>query len=408
MEIACTAPDHVRAVIDSMGRTEDVRFSPNNRRLAVAAFNNHRIVLFDVGIDASAGKKRVALTGVAEFSSPSLNYPHGIDFIDDETLVVASRFADVAIFKLPPVGAPAHIHELTPIEQFGAGEASLLKSPGSVSVIRRDGAQAELLVCNNSGHSVTRHVVDRGADCAIGRGEILLQKGLNLPDGVSTSRDGRWIAVSNHNTHGVLLYRSAPSLNADSLPDGVLRCVYYPHGLRFTADGRHILVADAGAPYIHIYASDGQGWCGARNPVASFRIMDDAVFARGRNNPQEGGPKGIDIDRGMNVLVATSEHQPLVFFGLPAILESLPSEPEVLDVRYELAILEQADRFRARLHQAEDRAARAEARLAAAKKRKLRKIKAALRRAFSAFRRRNRLFPRLSIKAGLTISRDNS
>src|SRR4051794_31335695 len=97
MEITYTAPAHVQAVIHGMGRTEDVRFSPNNRRLAVAAFNNHRIVLFDVDITAAAGTQQMALTGVVELSSPSFHYPHGVDFIDDETLVVASRFADVAI-----------------------------------------------------------------------------------------------------------------------------------------------------------------------------------------------------------------------------------------------------------------------------------------------------------------------
>jgi hypothetical protein len=77
-------------------------------------------------------------------------------------------------------------------------------------------------------------------------------------------------------------------------------------------------------------------------------------------------------------------------------------------VRYELGILEHADRLRARLHQAEDRAARAEARLARARTRKRGRQKGVWRRAFSILRRLNRLFPKLSIKAGLTISRDNS
>jgi DNA-binding beta-propeller fold protein YncE len=397
----------VWAVIDGMGRTEDVRFSPDNRRLAVAAFNHHRIALFDVEITASAGTKQVALTGAVELSSPSFKYPHGVDFIDDETLVVASRFADVAIFKLPPRGSAAQAREVTPIEQLGAGAASLLNSPGSVAVVRR-ALQAELLICSNAGHSVTRHVVDRAAGCAIRRGEILLQKWLNLPDGVAASHDGSWIAVSNHNTHNVLLYDNTRPLHAGSLPDGALRCVHYPHGLRFAADGRHILVADAGAPFIHVYAQEGQGWGGVRNPAASIRIMDDARFVRGRSNPQEGGPKGIDIDRGGSVLVATSEHQPLAFFDLPALLACAPASPQVLDVRYELGILEHADRLRARLHQAEDRAARAEARLARARNRKLRKEKGPWRRTFSALRRLNRLFPRPRIKSGLTISRDNS
>ena len=46
--LIATAPSSVEAVLDRMGRTEDVRFSPDNRRLAIAAFHEHVIVLVDV------------------------------------------------------------------------------------------------------------------------------------------------------------------------------------------------------------------------------------------------------------------------------------------------------------------------------------------------------------------------
>ena len=386
MEIGYTAPEGVQAVIDSLGRTEDVRFSPSNRRLAVAAFNNSRIAVFDIAIAAARGAVEVALTGVAEISSPSLNYPHGLDFIDEDTLAVASRKGDVAIFKLP---SRSGTFDLAPAEIVRAGEASLLNAPGSLAVTRKDENLCELLVCNNAGHSVTRHRVDRSAGCRIADGQVLLKRWLNLPDGICISHDGQWIAVSNHNTHDVLIYRNSPSLDERADPDGVLRCVHFPHGLRFTLDGRHIIVADAGAPYVHIYASEGQGWAGARSPVRSVRIMDEALFLRGRHNPQEGGPKGIDIDRDMELLVATSEHQPLVFFDLPAMLQDLPCGAPVLDVRYELGILEQAERLRTRAAQAESRAAKAEARLLAKKRRKAWRIAAPLRRACSALWRPN-------------------
>jgi hypothetical protein len=210
------------------------------------------------------------------------------------------------------------------------------------------------------------------------------------------SHDRQWIAVSNHNTHDALLYRNSPTLNEHAEPDGALRCAYYPHGLRFSADGRHIFVADAGAPYIHVYASDGGDWRGARSPAMSFRVMDDRVFSLGRQNPQEGGPKGIDVDAGMNLLVATSEHQPLVMFDLPAILERVPSGPLVQDVEYELGILAHADRLWARLMQAEGRAAKAEAKAAKAKARLASvkngwpfRITAPFSRIYSAFKRAN-------------------
>jgi hypothetical protein len=387
MEIGYAAPGEVRAVIGSLGRTEDVRFSPGNRRLAVAAFIRNRIAVLDIEIRVARGATAVTLTGAIEIAASCLCWPHGLDFIDDDTLVVASRKGDIAIFDLP---AGSGALDLRPAQILRADEASLLKAPGSLAITGRSGPALELLVCNNAGHSVTRHRIERGsAGFRIVDAETLLRRWLNLPDGICVSHDGQWIAVSNHNTHDVLLYRNMPSLDQRAEPEGVLRCVHFPHGLRFTADGRHIIVADAGAPYIHIYASEGQGWAGARRPVRSVRIMDEETFQRGRQNPQEGGPKGIDIDRGMQVLVATSEHQPLLFLDLPAMLRELPSGGPVLDVRYEFGILEQAERLRTRLAQAETRAAKAEARLLARKRRKSRRIGASLRRACSALWRPN-------------------
>jgi hypothetical protein len=383
MEIDYEAPDSVRAVVERLGRTEDIRFSPDNRRLAIAAFNRQAVAVLDVEIAERSGTRRVILTGAVEIFSTSLTLPHGLDFVDDQTLVVANRNGDVAFFRLPSAGQ--HRCELSPIQVLPAGNDSLVSSPGSVSVVGRDGGARELLVCNNAGHSVTRHSMERGGGSARS-GKLLLKKWLNLPDGLCVSSDRQWIAVSNHNTHGVLLYQWSPSLDESASPDGALRGGYFPHGLRFSPDGRYLFMADAGAPFVHIYANAGESWRGARQPAASVRVMDEPLFLRGRQNPQEGGPKGLDIDRGMNVLVITSEHQPLAFFDLPPILESLPPMPPVADIEYEFGILQQAGRLRARAEEAEARAAKAEAKL---RKRKSRWLPAPLRRVFSASRRPN-------------------
>jgi hypothetical protein len=122
---------------------------------------------------------------------------------------------------------------------------------------------------------------------------------------------------------------------------------------------------------VHVYASDEDGWWGVRNPVASIRIMDESQFLEGRVSRDEGGPKGIDVDAGSNVLVATSVLRPLAFFDIRAILEAASgrkdapaSDPpaaqsnsavgiggdlgeksrrdqRALDVRYELHVLEE-------------------------------------------------------------------
>ena len=347
LEIEYTAPQSVTDAVGSLGRTEDVRFSPSNRRLAVASFHRNRIVVFDIDIASSSGVTQVALTGGVELSSPALQWPHGLDFIDDDTLIVTSRRSDVALFKLPAGERHVPSHEVLPIARWPSDGTTLLNAPGSVAVTRVEDDVCEVLICNNRGHTVTRHRLDCDAGRAIRHSEILLQKYLRIPDGVSVSPDRRWIAVSNHTTHNVLLYEKSPALNADAEPDGILRGVHYPHGLRFSADGRHLFVADAGAPYLHIYAQHPDQWRGVRHPIATVRIMDDEVFGRGRHNPEEGGPKGLDIDARSNVLVVTSECQPLAFFDVPALLQHAFAggsvrEQTILAISYELSLMQES------------------------------------------------------------------
>jgi len=299
LELPYTAPQPVIDAVASLGRTEDVRFSPSNRRLAVASFHRNRIAVFDVDIASSSGAARIALPGGVELSSPALQWPHGVDFIDDDTLLVTSRKGDVALFRVPSGERDVPSHQVLPMARWPADRTTLLNAPGSVAVTRVDDDACEVLICNNSGHTVTRHLLDRDAARTLRRSEVLLQRYLDIPDGVSVSPDRRWIAVSNHTPHNV----------------------HYPHGVRFSADGGHLFVADAGAPYLHVYAPGPDQWRGVRHPLATVRIMDDAAFERARFNPEEGGPKGLDLDASSRVLVVTSECQPLAFFDVRALLE---------------------------------------------------------------------------------------
>jgi hypothetical protein len=344
-EIAYTTTPGVANAIASLGRTEDLRFSPSSRRLVVAGFTKNRITVFDVAINVCGGGPRITLTGGAELASPALQQPHGLDFIDDDTLITTSRGSGVAVFELPLGDRDVRSHEVHPILSWPADAATLLKVPSAVSVTRVDNHIYQILICNNDGHSVTRHLLDRDAN-VVTNTEILLHKYLDVPDGVSVSPDRRWIAVSNHGNHNVLLYENSKTLSAEAKPDGVLRGAYYPHGLRFSADGRYLFVADAGAPHLHIYAQHAEEWRGVRHPLVTVRVMDDAVFQRGRHNPQEGGPKGLDIDTDSNVLVVTSECQPLAFFDGAALVRHAIAagsgrEQRDLDISYELSLMQE-------------------------------------------------------------------
>ena len=319
-EIHYDASPGVRDAIASLGRTEDVRFSPNNRRLAIAAFSRNQIAIFDVDISSSARGVRVALAGGVRIASSILNEPHGVDFLDDDTVIVASRGGgNVATFRLPAGSAECHSWNAAPSEMWPAEPATLVKAPSTVSVTRCERGMSEILICDHGEHIVTRHVVDSGARGAV-KHEVLLRKLLVVPDGVVISPDRRWLAVSNHSTHSVLMYENSMKLSADTDPVGILRRVHAPHGLRFSADGQHLLVADAEAPHILVYMCQRNDWSGIRNPSATVTIMDDETFRRGHLGPGEGGPKGLDIDAGSQVVAVTSRCQPLAFFDLSAVL----------------------------------------------------------------------------------------
>lgn len=321
MPINFQAPNRIRKVLAKFGRTEDIKFSPDNKRLAISGFGRNRILLLDVEIAVSSNGIEVLLKDYAELSSESFHEPHGISFLDDENLIVANRSGLVTILKLPSRGTKEKGFMVTPLRVLKGG----VYTPGSVTVSRTDGGEQEVLVCNNLVHYVSRHILDSSSSYEIRSNEALLAKGLNIPDGVAVSHDGQWIAISNHNMHNVFLYRNHLSLDLESDPDAVLNGIEYPHGLCFTRDGSYILVADAGAPCVRVYAKGNDDWNGVRNPSLSIRVMEDEVYLRGRKNPQEGGPKGIDIDRDMNVLVTTCEQQILAFFDLQSVLKAAAS-----------------------------------------------------------------------------------
>src|SRR5207247_5285061 len=144
IESQYTSQQSVTDAVGCLGRTEDVRFSPSNRRLAVASYYRNRIVVFEIDIASSSGATQVALTGGVELSSPALRLPHGLDFIDDNPLIVTSRGSDVALFKLPPGEEIVRPHEVLPIARWPANGTTLLNTRSSVAItqVGEDGCAA--------------------------------------------------------------------------------------------------------------------------------------------------------------------------------------------------------------------------------------------------------------------------
>jgi hypothetical protein len=315
MRIPFTAETAAGSAIGRLGRTEDLRLSPSGRRLAIAGYLTNRVLVLDVDVDLSGTAPRIALSDALEVSSASFDHPHGVSWLDDRTLIVANRYADIGIFELPGNGASGSI-TLDPVRRIGADRRDLVKTPGSISVLPIGLGLVELLVCNNFVHHVSRHLIDRRASYAVHASESLIAGGLRIPDGIAHSGSGRWIAVGNHHGHCLFVFRNVDALDESSRPDGVLRGVHHPHGVVFTRDERWVLVADAASPAVHVFNSPDGNWDGEREPVASVRILSDAIYERGRFQPGEGGLKGIDLTPDGALLVTTCEEDPLVFFDM--------------------------------------------------------------------------------------------
>lgn len=307
---------------DGPRRTEDIRFSPSGRVLAVVATSGE-LFLFEV--DASA--RPVGVTRSATVRSGVLLSPHGVDFLDERTVVVANRQGWVTFFRLPAPDAWQAEMALEPVHEmrsnwFGAmgetrklGSRTIVCGPGSVRV-----RGAELFIACNKTGSVTVHPFTfRDGMITTGEGTLMARDGeLGLADGIAVSRDGRWIAVSDHAQMRVALYDAASRTRCATLRDPELQ---HPHGLCFDPTGRVIYVADAGARGLHVFKCGAAGWSGmfaasssriAAVEAAAFQKTHATVAKEFR--ALEGGLKGIDVSPDGRLIATTCQNQMLRFF----------------------------------------------------------------------------------------------
>ena len=156
-EIPLDAPDEVRQALAEIGRTEDLRFSPSGRRMVLVGFTRGTISVGELEV---SDRGKVALLTLELVDGVALEHPHGIDFLDEDTLVVASRGSGLATVRLT-TGALVRS-----VRRPG------LEVPGSVA-LAPDGA-GDVLVCDNAGNTVTRHSVD--ADGILSPGAVVLRK----------------------------------------------------------------------------------------------------------------------------------------------------------------------------------------------------------------------------------------
>jgi len=315
-----TTPE-IQKLIAKIGRTEDAKFSSDGRYLAIVEYLDNKIHLFEIDITGSSNSQVVNLINATTIRSVHLNLPHGFPFLGDGYFLVANRGGDVTLFKLPIKCFEQDEVVLMPVSIIKGGRFyGKISSPGSIDCYQVSENRYRLLVCNNDLHSIVSFEIDISDRIRIKNKGVLIKRGLNLPDGISISQNKKWIAVSNHNTGTVLIYRLSLFLNRYTAPSAELTDIAYPHGLRFSTEGQMIFVADAGSQYLHIFECNDNNWNKNHKPRQSVKLVENVIFAKGRVNPQEGGIKGVDIANQNKLLVTTAHHHVLDFYAISTLL----------------------------------------------------------------------------------------
>ncbi|MGH7885949.1 MAG: hypothetical protein ACRENO_09675 [Thermodesulfobacteriota bacterium] len=308
----------ISGIISNIGRTEDVKFSPDNKRFVIAEFLENKIHLFSIDVDRTLSPLRISIPKYSLITSSNLNQPHGICFLDNDHIVVCNRKGDVSIFKIPQAVFERKEHNIEPVKII-SGKGFLfakLKSPGSVDCYKISDSYYRIFVCNNYWHIITSHTIKIGDSVEIKNEGVLIENALNIPDGISFSSDQNWIAISNHVNGKVLIYKYTPGLNRNTPPAATLKGSVCPHGLRFSRDGDRLFVADAASQYLHIYEVKDGNWSELQNSGKSIRVLEDEMFYIGRYASGDGGVKGIDIDNSNSLLVSTTKQQVIGFYDL--------------------------------------------------------------------------------------------
>jgi hypothetical protein len=80
----------VLEAIAALGRTEDVSWSPDGRRIALAGIAVDKLLILGVDCLLEDGRKCVHVSDAMHVASSSLKRPHGVCWVSDGTVAVAS------------------------------------------------------------------------------------------------------------------------------------------------------------------------------------------------------------------------------------------------------------------------------------------------------------------------------
>jgi hypothetical protein len=287
--------------IEPSHRFEGVDFSGCGNILAIATSEANSVLLFRRRPDGRFEDAPYQTIGSAT-SKPE--YPHDVAFsraTADELLAIAERPGRIAIHAKDGAGR----YSATSICEIGGARSGLAVSDG-VAFVPPD--ESHLAACNLVLGTISfyRKVSDSPPAFESEPVFQIEHESIFRPDGLAFSGCGRWLAVANHGRQTVAIFRRKSRRSASGAlefrrrPAAVIadHRFRYPHSVAFTPQTNHLLVSNAGANYLCVYAPErrwfGAGW--SQEPVAQIMIHDDDAFREvNAANKMEGGPKGIAV-----------------------------------------------------------------------------------------------------------------
>jgi WD40 repeat protein len=231
--------------------------------------------------------------------SRSFNSPHGISFLTDRFFLVANRYARLSLYEMPEIIADKSTYKIKSLMDFEHDFSNVCAHGMGPNVY-------SIFAMSNFNY-VTRYIIDLEAKNLL-KADRVISRHLNTSDGIAINPARSILACCNHDDGKILLY----STSSSDEPMACLTGPLLPHGVAFSSDGKHLVVTDAGSPFLFIYRSDPEKW----KHVKIVRGLSKDKFIQSSN--EEGGIKGIDING--NDVVISSEYQPHRFLKLDEIL----------------------------------------------------------------------------------------
>lgn len=319
MKLQINYVDDIASRLNYLGRSEDIAISPDDSRIALAAFNGNHILLLWIHFNIDGHKKEVDVTDYLEIYSDEFKEPHGICWIDDCTIAVASRGASVIILTAPKIAPKDKKQFIDPISRIDQEAQNITETPGSVASHNIGSGISEMLVCNTFANSVSSHIISKNEQYKSLSNSFILRTGISTPDCVAFSKDGNLIAISNHSSRQVQIYKKAMLNGSDASPVATLNGMAFPHGLLFLDNDTKIFVADGGAPFLHVYENRGEPWSGIYLSTQKIRVFSDETFRIGNYNPAEGGPKGLSSTSDERFVAVSCYQRPLIILDTSKI-----------------------------------------------------------------------------------------